>query len=184
MLELPKGGKVISTILGNVQYGLPPETIKDTVAIKGGVSEYYIIPTERFDWKDGINFMEFEFPVYYNFFIKKKLKTKLICDWKTMKDVKSVFQETLLGPKDFSRFHRDFWEGYKAVPDMPKELAHFGVNPFNPIEPLKIDMFIDFLIFDEKGIATIEKNIDVSQAEYDNLLESGVVKRDNYNYRK
>ena len=154
---------------------MPPETIKDTVSIKGGVSEYYIIPTDRFDWKDGINFMEFEFPVYYNFFIKKQRKTKLICNRKTMSDIKIIFQETLLGPKDFSKFHRDFWEGYKAVPDMPRELAHFAVNPFQPTEPLKIDMFIEFIFFDEYGKAKISKHMEVNDDEYQNLVAIGAV---------
>ena len=173
---------MVFTVLGNIQYGMPPETIKDTVKIEGGVSEYYIIPKDRFDWKDGINFMEFEFPVYYNFFIKKKLKTKIICDHKTMNDVKAIFQETLLGPRDFSRFHRDFWEGYKAVPDMPKELAHFAVNPFEPTEPLKIEMFIEFLLFDSKDKVEFEKTITVNDIQYKDLLSVGAI--DNSSLKK
>ena len=106
VINLPKGGKLIRSMIGNIQFGIPPETIKDSSKIEGGVPEYFIIPSKRFDWKDGINFMEFEFPVYYNFFIRKKRKTKLICDFKTMKDIQVIFQETLLGPRDFSRFHR------------------------------------------------------------------------------
>lgn len=177
---------MINTLIGNIQYGIPPETIKDSTAIEGGVPEYFIIPTERFDWNDGINFMEFEFPVYYNFFIRKKTKTKLICDWKTQKDINSIFQETLLGPKDFSRFHRDFWEDYKAVPDMQRELAHFAVNPFDPKEPLRIEMFIDFILFDSQGRVKIDKEIEVTNDEYYSLLNSGVISKENSStlYRK
>ena len=43
------------------------------------VPEYYIIPKERFDFEDGMSLVEIEFPVYYNFFLKKR-KTTLICD--------------------------------------------------------------------------------------------------------
>ena len=175
MINLPKGGKLIRSMIGNIQFGIPPETIKDSSKIEGGVPEYFIIPSKRFDWKDGINFMEFEFPVYYNFFIRKKRKTKLICDFKTMKDIQVIFQETLLGPRDFSRFHRDFWEGYSAVPDMPRELAHFAVNPFDPNEPLKLEMFIEFLIFDEKGMVKIKKEISVNQEEYQKMKISGMI---------
>lgn len=130
--------------------------------------------------------MEFEFPVYYNFFIRKKTKTKLICDWKTKQDINSIFQETLLGPKDFTTFHRDFWEDYKAVPDMPRELAHFAVNPFNPKEPLKIEMFIDFIIFDSNGRVKIDREIEISNDEYYSLLNSGVISKKNSStlYRK
>ena len=175
IINLAKGGKVIPSLIGNIQYGMPPETIKDSSNIEGGVPEYFIIPTRRFDWKDGINFMEFEFPVYYNFFIKKKRKTKLICDYNTMKDVQVIFQETLLGPKDFSKFDRDFWEGYNAIPDIQKELKHFAVNPFEPDQPLRLDMFIDFIIFDEKGIASIKKSILVQKQDYMKMGDSGML---------
>lgn len=177
MINLPKGGKLVPSVIGNIQYGMPPETIKDSSKIEGGVPEYFIIPTSRFDWKDGINFMEFEFPVYYNFFICKRRKTKLICDFKTMKDVQVIFQETLLGPKNFSRFHRDFWEGYSAVPDMPRELAHFGVNPFQPDQPLRLEMFIEFLVFDEKGIVKIKKTIEVDEDQFVKMHKSGMLKK-------
>jgi hypothetical protein len=173
VIELPKGGKLIPSLIGNIQYGMPPETIKDSSNLEGGVPEFFIIPKLRFDWKEGINFMEFEFPVYYNFFLRRKRKTKLICDYKTMQDVHAIFQETLLGPKDFSRFHRDFWEGYKAIPDMPKELKHFAVNPFDPGQPLKLEMFIDFFIFNEKGQTSIKKNILVNKDEYMKMGDSG-----------
>ena len=92
-----------------------------------------------------------------------------------MKDVQVIFQETLLGPKDFSKFHRDFWDGYKAIPDMPKELKHFAVNPFEPDQPLKLEMFIDFIIFDEKGVATIQKNIKVNKKGFMKMGDSGML---------
>ena len=184
LIDLPKGGKVIQSALGNIQYGMPPETIKDSMSIEGGVAEYYIIPVTRFDWKDGINCMEFEFPVYYNFFIRKKLKTKMICDEKTMRDIKVIFRETLLGPEDFSRFHRDFWEGYKAIPDMPKELAHFAVNPFNTGEPLEVDMFIEFVLFDESGVASLKKNVSVNREEYMRLGDMGLLMDQHKRMRK
>jgi hypothetical protein len=166
---------MIQSALGNIQYGMPPETIKDSMNVEGGVAEYYIVPEHRFDWKDGINFMEFEFPVYYNFFLRGRQKTKLICDQKTMQDIKAVFQETLLGPQDFSRFHRDFWEGYKAIPDMPKELKHFAVNPFEPDQPLEVDMFIDFVLFNDKGVASFKKVLKVNESEYMRLGDLGML---------
>jgi hypothetical protein len=184
VLNLAKGGKLIHSLVGNIQYGMPPETIKDSSKLPGSVPEYFIIPTRRFDWKEGINFMEFEFPVYYNFFIRKKRKTKLICDFKTMKDVQVIFQETLLGPKDFSRFHRDFWEDYAAVPDMPKELAHFAVNPFEPEQKLRLDMFIEFLIFDESGQVKINKEISVNQQDYEYMKKSGMIRKNHSRSKK
>jgi hypothetical protein len=157
---------------------MPPETVKDTFLIEGGVPEYYIIPDNKFDWKDGINFMEFEFPVYCNFFIKKKVKTKLICTEQTKKKIEIIFQETLLGPKDLSQFHRDFWEGYKAIPNITNELKHFAVNPFQPSEPLAIDMFIDFIILDDKQKCLIEKTIEVDEELYLEMMEQGLLGKD------
>jgi hypothetical protein len=83
----------------------------------------------------------------------------------------------LLGPRDFSRFHRDFWEGYSAVPDMPRELAHFAVNPFNPDQPLKLDMFIEFLIFDEKGIVKIKKDIKVNEDQFNQMKKNRLLRK-------
>jgi hypothetical protein len=175
MIELPKGGVVIRTLLGNLQYGMPPETVKDTFLIEGGVPEYYIIPSQKFDWQDGINFMEFEFPVYCNFFIKKKVKTKLICTEETKKKIEIIFQETLLGPKDLSKFSNDFWENYKGIPDIEKELRHFAVNPFNPSQKLTLDLFIDFIIFDKKMKAELSDTIQVNEEEYLELIEKGLI---------
>ena len=154
---------------------MPPETVKDTFLIEGGVPEYYIIPDNKFDWNDGINFMEFEFPVYCNFFIKKKVKTKFICTEQTKKKIEIIFQETLLGPKDLSQFQRDFWEGYKAAPDIKKELKHFAVNPFQPTEPLSIDMFIEFILFDDKKKTIIEKIVEVDDNIYLEMMNEGLL---------
>lgn len=175
MIELPKGGLVIRTLLGNLQYGMPPETVKDTFLIEDGVPEYYIIPSQKFDWQDGINFMEFEFPVYCNFFIKKKVKTKLICTPETKEKIEIIFQETLLGPKDLSQFANDFWEGYAAIPRIKKELEHFAVNPFDPSQKLTLDLFIDFILFDKKMRAEISDTVEVSEEEYLELLEKGLL---------
>lgn len=168
---------MIPTLIGNIQYGMPPETVKDTFLIEGGVPEYYIIPTQKFDWKDGINFMEFEFPVYCNFFIKKKVKTKIICDVKTQGQINSIFQETLLGPKDLSKFKYDFWDGYKAMPDIAAELKHFAVNPFNPTEPLKLEMFMEFITFEEKKGAVWDREIEVDEEQYLELISEGIIKK-------
>jgi len=65
---LPRGGILISTSAGNIQLGIPPETIKDTMRLEGGVPGTFIIPQSMFDLQCGIALAEMEFPVYYNFF--------------------------------------------------------------------------------------------------------------------
>jgi hypothetical protein len=101
LLELPKGGYIVKTAtLGNIQFGLPPETIKDTLKSGLEVPTIFIVPSVRFDRKSGLNVAEFEFPAYFNFFIRKKPVT-LICTQEAEKALRTVFQETLLGPKTY-----------------------------------------------------------------------------------
>jgi len=64
------------------------------------VPTYYILPSKRFDKKNGVNVAEFEFPAYFNFFIKKR-KCTLICTAEAERAVRTIFQETLLGPLTF-----------------------------------------------------------------------------------
>jgi len=71
--------------------------VKDSLNLGIEVPTYYIIPSERFDKQLGINVAEFEFPAYFNFFIKNKRIT-LLCSTSAEKAIRAVFQETLLGP--------------------------------------------------------------------------------------
>lgn len=76
---------------------MPPETVKDSINQGIEVPIFYIIPEQRFDKKFGINVAEFEFPAYYNYFVRKR-KINLICDKEAEKAIRIIFQETLLGP--------------------------------------------------------------------------------------
>ena len=69
--------------------------------------------------------MELEFPVYYNYFFKKK-KTTIICKERMIEKIKAIFQETLNGPADLSTFKNDFVPDYKGIPDIVKELEYFS----------------------------------------------------------
>ena len=86
---------MVKSAIGSIQFGIPPETLKDSMKVGLPVPEYYIIPDKTFDWNDGTSVMEFEFPVYYNFFMRKQNRTKLICDYQTAQNIKVIFQETL-----------------------------------------------------------------------------------------
>lgn len=61
------------------QVGIPPETIKDSMAQGLPVPQYYVMPEETFcrtlGNSLGVNVAEFEFPAYYNFFLKVKVCT-------------------------------------------------------------------------------------------------------------
>jgi hypothetical protein len=83
-VQLPRGGVSVTTaaLAGPVQFGIPPETIKDSMRLGLPVPEFYIVPVERF-CRDlgpslGVNLAEFEFPAYFNFFVRQKNCTLIV----------------------------------------------------------------------------------------------------------
>ena len=78
-----------------------PETVKDCLTLGIEVPTIFIMPLYRFDKRLCLSVAEFEFPAYFNFFVKKR-KIVLVCDKIGEDAVRSIFQETLLGPKEVS----------------------------------------------------------------------------------
>ena len=157
LLELEKGGYLIKTSFGFIQHGIPPETVKDSIKYGKGVPRYYILPLKCFDWKTGVNLIEFEFPVYYNYFLKNQLKTRLLCNKETEERVRKIFRETLLGPESFENYKDDFVKNYKAIPNIELEIKHFSKKKDSLNDHLKIDDFIEFMIFNNEGVIEIEE---------------------------
>jgi len=141
--KLPRGGVSVETqAVGRVQYGIPPETIKDSMKLGIPVPQVYIVPVDRFCRELGpalgVNLAEFEFPGYFNFFICKK-KCMLVVDSDNAEEnIRRVFSETLLGPAQFRReenpipceeedFATDFPR--EAMPNFQKELEYFRIMP-------------------------------------------------------
>ena len=46
---LPRGGYIVPTSAGIIQFGAPPETIKDTMVTDAGVPEIFVLPHEMFN---------------------------------------------------------------------------------------------------------------------------------------
>lgn len=140
--KLPRGGISIETeAVGRVQYGIPPETIKDSLKLGIDVPTIYIVPLERFCREMGpalgINLAEFEFPAYFQFFIKNK-QVQLVVDEEAEANIRRVFNETLLGPAQFRREknpikyeEEDFAPDFprEAIPNFVEELKHFRKTP-------------------------------------------------------
>lgn len=160
IIPLKKGGVLVKTSLGFVQYGIPPETLKDSMELGWQVPEYFLIPDRKISSDDGINLMEFEFPVYYNFFLKNGTKTKLICDGATARAIRTIFQETLLGPADLASFSEDFASGYQGIPDMRRELDYFAQNVSIPGEKYEFSKFIDLVELEDGKTATLERLVE------------------------
>lgn len=100
LIRLPRGGIIIQTSIGNIQFGMPPETVKDSMIMGIDIPEIYVLPPKRFDFNMCLNVAEFEFPVYFNFFVRKK-QVILVCTQEAKEAILTVFQETLLGPVSF-----------------------------------------------------------------------------------
>jgi hypothetical protein len=98
--ELLRGGYVVKTKIGNIQVGLPPETVKDSIVQGLDIPNLFVIPSRHYSKESFINVAEFEFPAYFNFFVKRK-RIRLICTTEQEEKIRIIFQETLLGPKEF-----------------------------------------------------------------------------------
>lgn len=153
---LPRGGILIPTSSGNIQFGIPSETIKDTMRLKGGVPGTYIVPNYMFDLNRGIALADVEFPVYFNFFIKKG-KTRIICNENQRKRIESVISEALFGPEALDVVD-EFAEGESTpgFPDLKAEMGIFRKMPMAANGVLELDDLIEFHVFDDRGRAVLD----------------------------
>ena len=88
---------------GAVQFGIPPETIKDSITRFGSPPHIYVVPQQRFHLASGINVCEFEFATYFNFFVKGKPIT-LVCYPNQGEVLRKIADEIIEGPPDRERF--------------------------------------------------------------------------------
>ena len=151
---LPRGGYLVDTPAGYIQFGAPPETIKDTMLLPDGTPLVFVLPSIFFSWVKGISVAELEFPIYYNFFIRKK-KTRIICYKNQGQRFTRVLTESLFGPEHLD-LAQDFIRGYEEIPDLKKELDYFRT--------MKMEDVVEFCHFENdsytlEGI-TIEKQED------------------------
>ncbi|CAD8181609.1 unnamed protein product [Paramecium octaurelia] len=168
-IKLPRGGSIVMTKAGAIQFSMVPETLKDSINLGLDVPGIFIVPSHRFDKRFCLSVAEFEFPAYFSFFVKRRRVT-LITDKEGEEAIRAIFQETLLGPKDLSRFDQDFSSDYNSKPDIIKELGHFAKNPFNPSEPLTVDLLINFLIFDEQNQVNLGQEVIVKKEDQKFLI--------------
>ncbi len=136
---LPRGGYLVDTPVGYIQFGSPPETIKDTMGMPKDAPQIFVLTDELFNWIKGISIAEIEFPIYYNFFLKKR-RTTIICREHQFLQMKKVLQESLFGPEDFD-INADYAvTAATAVPDIRMEMDFFRRN-------LKFSDLLSFGIF-------------------------------------
>ena len=125
LIALPRGGFLVQTPAGYVQFGSPPETIKDTMKLPGGVPEIFVLPEKMFNWIKGISIAEIEFPLYWNYFIRQK-KTLIICREDQFLKMKKVLEESVFGPEEFN-IADDYSSNTNSslIPDIKSEMNYF-----------------------------------------------------------
>mmetsp|Transcript_4316 Transcript_4316/g.11996 ORF Transcript_4316/g.11996 Transcript_4316/m.11996 type:complete len:782 (+) Transcript_4316:202-2547(+) len=151
VLLLPRGGVYVKTRHGPVQFGIPPETIKDTLRLGVDVPKMYVVGKERFNLKFGTNTAEFEFPAYYNFFIKGS-RTTVVSSAEAASVIRSVMDEAIEGPVEDELYqdseYSPFVEPsiYEARPDLHAEIGYFK-EPRNG-RKIETDTLLAFVKFE------------------------------------
>lgn len=146
--ELPRGGTIVATPLGQIQFGAPPETIKDTIVTESSVPQLFVLPRELFNWRKGINVGDMEFPIYFNFFLRKQ-KIKVICTDVQAERLRTAIRESVFGPADLDLTQDAFYDGNDLyVPDITGELGFFRGS-------MTLDDLFDVVPFKD-GVAEID----------------------------
>ena len=160
--ELPRGGYVVESSEGRIQFGAPPETIKDTLVTDAGVPEIFVLPRQMFNWDKGINVADMEFPIYYHFFIRQQ--RPLVCG--TLEQARSLavaLQEAVFGPKNFDLRNDSFDIGDDVfVPDIRGELAFFRGD-------LNLKSLFRFRPFQDDTLSVGEVTIRMTNGSFDVL---------------
>jgi len=151
---LPRGGYLLDSPIGYVQFGSPPETIKDTMRLEKGVPEIFVLTEDMFSWIKGISIGEIEFPIYYNYFIRNK-KTHIICRKNQLPRIKKVLQESIFGPKSLD-VEKDYINTYdkKKIPKLRNELDFFRKGN-------KLSNMVRFGIFEDNEYSYRGLKIDI-----------------------
>ena len=141
------------------------------------VPSVYIVPVERFCREIGpvlgINMAEFEFPAYFNYFVRQKRCTLIVDSFDAERDIRSVFEETLLGPEHFrnprapcGNVDEDFDPTFPvdARPNFYKEFHHFRTAEKSAkYDELSVDTLLNFVHFrpPRRTTETAEDNLGV-----------------------
>lgn len=175
ILDLRRGGVIIHTSAGVVQYGVSPETIKDTMTLECGVPDLFLLPRNLFLEDLGLSMADLEFPIYYNFFMRGR-RIRVICDESGKRRASALVREAIFGPSDLSTIEQDYPQGAASpgFPDMKREMEHFRRNPRTG-ERMRIEDLVEFLVFDADGKVRLgDLEFDAKEEDWFVLRDGGV----------
>lgn len=143
VVNLPRGGTWVRTAAGPVQFGMPPETIKDSMSLKLDVPAIFVVPAVMFDRQRGVNVAEIEFPAYYNYFLLNR-RTRLVVGSRAAEiALRTILEQSLFGPSE-TRTGEEFPASFPADgrPDFAKESEYFRRGPRGR---LVVDELVEFV---------------------------------------
>jgi CRP-like cAMP-binding protein len=158
IMTLERGGYIVDTPAGYVQFGSPPETIKDSMQLPKGVPQLFVLPNRFFNWIKGISVAEVEFPIYYNFFLKKR-KTYILCQRDQLKPFAAVLTEAIFGPETIDL--RDEFPNLAPdgeLPPIEQEMSYFRGS-------MKLGDLVGFVFFDENRLSFRGIDIEITPEE-------------------
>lgn len=176
VVHLPRGGVYVKTKYGPVQFGMPPETIKDSMRLNLDVPAIFVVPKERFNLKFGTNTCEAEFPAYWNFFIKGSTST-IVCTSEAANVIKQVMDEVLEGPAEDNIFTEDEYSMfvdsniYEARPDHLREINYFK-EPRNG-RVINTSTLLTFAIFEYNEDEQLEVKLPAADNGALSIIDTG-----------
>jgi len=155
VVRLPRGGAMVDTAMGRIQFGAVPETIKDTLNDAGGVPRVFVIPGRMFDPARGVSYADLEFPSYFHCFFHHQPVT-VICSPSRRRQIESVLREAVFGPAQVD-VSLDLPPGLPPadLPDLRAELAYFRMDASRPGHRLELENLVRFIAFDREGNARL-----------------------------
>lgn len=166
VVRLRRGGTIVHTSIGPVQFGAPPETIKDVLAAGLEVPRIYVMPRVWFSRRRGITVAEIEFPVYYNYFLHER-KLVAVCDEGGPRRLRAVLEESLFGPAhpDVALDH-DPSVPADARANLVAEAEWFRRKDGDPRRHIELDDVVTFVSYDADGRARLGGAVEVERLEH------------------
>jgi len=160
-VKLPRGGTYVSTSLGPIQVGVPPETIKDSMALGIPLPDVFVVPPELFDRRRGLTLAEIEFPAYFNYFVLKR-RAKLVVETVDTADrLRTMMRESLFASRRPTN-HEEFAPAcpVEARPDFVRETDHFRRGPDGKCKD--VDDLVEFCVM-SAGVANVSDRLRIEK---------------------
>jgi len=139
--------------IGPIQVGIPPETIKDSLHKGMPVPKYFVIQGEMFDRKAGLSKAEFEFPIYYQYFVARS-RVNILTTKELELRIRKALKETLIGPGSDCNVAEDYPPGTPADALPVFDVEALSLDPER--NSTKLDDVVNFILFDDANKVVVE----------------------------